>query len=497
VTEYLLPDGMTLRAAARALIERFDVRDGVQYDIDRTYYDTFDGLLRESGLALVYEDGRLALIERATERIRAGVAAPKPTKPVFVDRLGSDALAAALTPLVEPRALLPIAEIHAHERRLDVLDAEQKTVVRMLLERPRAHRARLRVSSVRGYEPELRRVERQIERELGFARADQALLDEAAPAGTSAKVRVQLRADQRADSAAAAVLRALLAVIEANLEGTIADIDSEFLHDFRVSIRRSRSVQHELRTVFAPRELERFRAEFRWLQRATSDARDLDVYVLEFDAMREMVPDAVRGDLDPVRVALVKRRKLARRRLVRALRSEKAAALLAEWASFLDGLAELPEDDRPDAARGIGELAGERIGKVYRRMVKMGGAIDSASPPQDYHELRKQGKELRYLLELFGTPLYPPDVVRPMIKSLKALQDVLGRHQDREVQVATLRSLAEDVSSLPAGSAALMATGVLIEALTEDERAAREQFAEPFATFASRAQRKLVKGAFG
>jgi CHAD domain-containing protein len=497
VTEYLLPDGMTLRAAAQTLSERFDARDGVQFETDRTYYDTFDGLLREAGLALVYEDGRLALIDRASGRIRAGGAVQKPTRPVFVRELRSDALANALRPLVEPRALLPVGEIRGRERRLDLLDGARKTVVRMRIETPRAHRARLRVSAVRGYEPELHRVERRIERELGFARAERPLLDEVAPVGTSAKVRVPLRPEQRADSAAAAVLGALLRVIEANLEGTIADIDSEFLHDCRVSIRRSRSVQRELNGVFPPRELERFRAAFRWLQRATGDVRDLDVYVLEFDAMREMVPDAIRADLDPVRSALVKRRALARRRMVRALRSEKATTLRADWASFLEALVTLPEHDRPDAARPIGELAGQRIGRVYRRMLAMGRAIDPASPPQDFHELRKKGKELRYLLELFGTPLYPPELVRPMIKSLKSLQDVLGRHQDREVQIATLRSLADDVSSRPGGSAALMATGVLVEALSEDEHAARGKFAERFTAFSSKSRRRLVRSAFG
>ena len=39
-----------------------------------------------------------------------------------------------------------------------------------------------------------------------------------------------------------------------------------------------------------------------------------------------------------------------------------------------------------------------------------------------------------------------------MIKSLKALQDVLGRHQDREVQVATLTSLRDEVAALPGGA---------------------------------------------
>ena len=68
-----------------------------------------------------------------------------------------------------------------------------------------------------------------------------------------------------------------------------------------------------------------------------------------------------------------------------------------------------------------------------------GGRINEASPAEEYHELRKKGKELRYLLELFGAPLYPSDVVDPLVKALKGLQDVLGRHQDREVQVALLR----------------------------------------------------------
>ena len=81
----------------------------------------------------------------------------------------------------------------------------------------------------------------------------------------------------------------------------------------------------------------------------------------------------------------------------------------------------------------------------------MGGAIDDASPAEDYHELRKKGKELRYLLELFGAPLYPAEVVKPMIRTLKGLQDVLGRHQDREVQVAPLRSLAHEVARRPGG----------------------------------------------
>ena len=110
--------------------------------------------------------------------------------------------------------------------------------------------------------------------------------------------------------------------------------------------------------------------------------------------------------------------------------------------------------------------------------------------------MRKQGKELRYLLELFGAPLFEADIVKPMIKALKALQDVLGRHQDREVQIALLRSVSDEVASRPGGPAALMAIGVLIDRLSADERQARVDFAERFGDFASRAQRTLVKETF-
>jgi CHAD domain-containing protein len=214
--------------------------------------------------------------------------------------------------------------------------------------------------------------------------------------------------------------------------------------------------------------------------------------VLEFDAMRARVPEAMRDDLDPLLDVLRARRVKARRRLVRALRSQRTTGLFVQWREFLDGLEASPEAERPDARRPIHELAGERIRKVYRRMVRMGRAIDESSPAEDYHELRKKGKELRYLLELFGASLYPGEVVKPMIKTLKGLQDVLGRHQDREVQVALLRSLGPEVED----ARALIAMGALIGRLAEDEQAARGEFAGRFAEFASKEQRRLVKETF-
>jgi CHAD domain-containing protein len=87
-------------------------------------------------------------------------------------------------------------------------------------------------------------------------------------------------------------------------------------------------------------------------------------------------------------------------------------------------------------------------------------------------------------------------VIRPMVGTLKALQDTLGRFQDREVQAELVRSLGEDVRTLDDGAAALMAMGQLVERLEEQQVEARAEFADRFAAFASRRQRALVRETF-
>jgi CHAD domain-containing protein len=311
------------------------------------------------------------------------------------------------------------------------------------------------------------------------------------------KFAVSLAYGQRADAATAAVLRRLLDVIVGNRDGAIVGHDSEFLHRLRVAVRRSRTVQRQLASVFPPLELPGFRTEFRWLQQATGEARDLDVYLIGFEELRAMLPESLGPDLEPVRQVLTHSRLNAHAQMSRAITSRRTEELLSDWAALLESLVDLPTDDRPGATRPIGELAGERIRKAYGRVLRLGRAIDDSSPPEDYHELRKKGKELRYLLELFGAELHPAEVVDPMIGSLKALQDVLGRHQDREVQIAMLRSLADEVATLPRGPQAVMAMGMLIDRLGVDEAAARGEFADRFAAFAAKDQRHLVKATFG
>ena len=181
--------------------------------------------------------------------------------------------------------------------------------------------------------------------------------------------------------------------------------------------------------------------------------------------------------------------------MVRALRSKRTGRLLTEWRQFLNGLEEPSAAVGPAAEYPVGQLANARIAKVYKRIVKAGKRIDDSSPPQALHQLRKQCKELRYLLELF-TSLYPAHVTKPMLRALRALQEMLGRFQDREIQAQLIRSLGEEVRTLDDGAAALLAMGQLVDRVEEQQAEARARFTERFAAFASSRQRALVRETF-
>jgi CHAD domain-containing protein len=521
--QLLLPAGLSASAVADALAAEVPIITQKAHTIDRSFWDTFDGRVHDAGLALVDAGGRLAVTDPTTYAEHAGETRKRGSTRLLAGDLPPGALRERLEPLIEMRAITPIARVRSRMLPLNVLDDVGKIVVRLRVEESTAVVGdrddvvlppRLHVIGVRGYDLELDELRALLSNGLGLVEAARPMHHDAVEAaggavgGTSSKLRLELRAEQRADVAAVTILRRLLEVVELNLPGTLENADSEFLHDLRVAVRRTRALQRELRTVFAREPLRVFRDGFRELQRVTGPTRDLDVQLLDFDALAAGLPDAVAGDVAPLHRLLEDHRVVERRTMVRILKSERTRGLLDNWSQYLDRLAAAgaPAGSDggegsgaaagPDAALAVGDVAGRRIARVYRRMVKMGAAIDDDTPAEALHELRKQGKELRYLLEFFSS-LYPAAVVKPMVSSLKGLQDVLGRFQDREVQADLLRSLGDEVAVLEGGAAALMAMGVLVQRLTEQQTHARAQFAESFAGFAAKSQRKLVEQTFG
>jgi CHAD domain-containing protein len=488
VVTHLLPEGADLGSARALINEHVSVTTGRIRAGTSTFYDTFDGRLHGAGVTLRHAGGRYTLTDRGTGETLATAQAPARAEHRLFDHDLNNGLRERLAGVIEMRALCPVARVRTREVTLGVLNDDQKTVVRLNVATHEGLRGRVSASAVRGYDKDLERVDALLKDTLGLPLDTVPLVDEAVaangkpPAGTSAKLNLELDPDAPATTAAHTVFARLLQVIDDNFAGTLEDVDSEFLHDLRVAVRRTRSLQRQFKAVYSER-LEHHREEFKRIQAITGDLRDLDVYLLDFPALKATLDPRMQADLDPLHAILETKRAKALTQTRRQLKAQRTADALKDWAEFTQRA--------PKSGQSVKALASHRIDAVYKKMVKMGTAIDDDSPAEDLHELRKVGKELRYLLEFFAS-LYPAEIVKPFVKTLKGLQDQLGRFQDHEVQANKLRELAPEVSN----PMTLMAMGVLVDRFIKDEALARLEFADRFAAFASPEQRQIVKETF-
>ena len=433
--DLIVPAGLDQAAALALLEERLELSAGRARTSDRVLLDSFDGRLRAAGLRAERPAGRSVTIVLKEPGAPAREARVPRARRHLAAELPDGALLERLAPVLEERALLPMVRVRSSMRTLAVLGADEKTVARIELEQPELVReggervalaARLSLRPVLGYDRAFDRTLAVLRDELGLDAAEHPLYDAAVlaaggrPEGVPTKIRLALPAGVRTDAAAALVLGRLAEVAEANLAGTIDDVDPEFLHDLRVSIRRARSVLRELKDVHDPESRRHLRDELKWAQALTGPVRDLDVQLLEWPELSAHVGDVRAAELEPLRALLARRRDRERAKLVRGLRGKRFRATLRAW----QALAAESAGSGPDAGRPIEAVAGKRVRTVLGRMLR------------------------------------------------------------------------DELATEPGGPAALMAAGAALDELVAEQQAAREEFADRFAAFADKQQRKLVRDAF-
>lgn len=274
----------------------------------------------------------------------------------------------------------------------------------------------------------------------------------------------------RSDEAVAEILLDELATVRANIDGSIAGEDPEALHDFRVSVRRTRTLLKGMPGVFTPEDRARFAAEFKDMQSITGPVRDYDVLLETLDSFSAERPE-LGVEAAALRKELVRRRTAARSRLRRRLNSKRFTDLLDSWQATLESLPGADEETRPDADTPIGKLARKRISADRERFTKLSEAALKTGDPHTVHHARKRGKALRYNLEFFGH-LGNKKKSKQLGQTLKKLQDDLGDYQDTVVREAALREAAESADSV----AAAIAAGALIERALEERDYRLKQF---------------------
>ncbi|MFJ3252274.1 CHAD domain-containing protein [Streptomyces sp. NPDC093108] len=213
------------------------------------------------------------------------------------------------------------------------------------------------------------------------------------------------------------------------------------VHQMRVATRRLRSVLRTYRKILDRGVTDPVGDELRWLAAELGIDRDQEVLDARLRARldglpRTLVLGPVRGRL---RIWSVARRNGSRRRTVAVLDGKRYLALLERLDALLADPPLLPA-----ASQAPGRALPRAVLKEYRRLAARVGHALELSPGHDrdvaLHEARKAAKRARYAAEAARPALGGP--AKRFANRMKAVQSLLGDHQDSVVAREALRTLA-------------------------------------------------------
>lgn len=470
-------------------------------------YDTFDWRLYKK-LFVLFRSGNELCLRRLNEHEILHRVSIK-SMPAFIWDFPDGVLKEKLAPILEARALLKLAELETRSTLYRILNNDEKTVARIAHEEvcssadnnAQPPSSQLCIYPVKGYCKYSRRIARLFE-ETGLkkGREDDIYFSRLMKAGKktglySTKIDILLKHDMRSDDAAKTIFCFLLRIIRINGENIEKDLDTEFLHDFRVAVRRTRTALGEIKAVFPEEATERFKKDFSSMGKLTGELRDLDIYLLNEKAYKAKLSPALSKNINPLFGYLKKKRSDALRKVIQGLKSKKYAAMLRDWELFLNK----PRQDSPEALNAgcpAIDMARTRIYKKYRGVIKAGCMTLDGADDKKLHELRIHCKKLRYLMEFFSS-LFPPEKINALIDQLKKLQDNLGGYNDLRVQEEYLLTITDElpVTGLHL-KRTLVAIGSLVETLGRKKQSLKDDFAGTFKGFASSQNKKLFRELF-
>jgi triphosphatase len=301
-----------------------------------------------------------------------------------------------------------------------------------------------------------------------------------APAAPQKARPVTLDGPLSAGAALRSIAFACIAQMQANEDGLLIGKDPEYLHQFRVGLRRLRSCLGLAGRALGKPAIAEVANELRWLQNTLGPARDWDVFTTETLATLARNVDAGAG-MKAFRARCARVRRAHREAAREAIGSARYTALVLglgeqfahdDLAGFVrqtpptEGAA-APEHHGPGLAAPVAEFAAFVLDRLDRRLRKRGADVPKATPGER-HQVRIAAKKLRYAAEFFGT-LYPKKRVAPYLAALEELQDILGALNDAvvadgllaEAVTATGRPVPERVDGLVRGWMAAVAANEL------------------------------------
>ncbi len=448
--------------------------------------DCFDQSLRRSGYLLLETDTAFKLLGAS------GALASQPSNGSsrFAAEFSDGPIKQVLAALSPLRRLLPLGSGFVHQADLAFVDDQQKTHCRaffiFLITQAGDCATLVALQGLKGYDESLNQLRNHLKDMGGIALSSSALYDRLFPglATYDPKPEILITNDETAFVAATRIVSTLLPIARVNVDGIIADHDTEFLHDYRIQLRKVRSVLSLFKGVYDDAQTADLKSRFSTLMAPTGPLRDLDVYLLERQKFYALLPSRLHGGLDTLFNMLAERRKAEQARLSDHLSSKTYDQEIASLQRLFTNANSLKPG--ANAQLPAHDYACHLIWRRYRKVCKIAMAIGPETEDARIHELRIHCKKLRYLMEFFS-PIFPKSAFKTLLNRLKGLQDNLGLFNDYSVQQHNLHAFLLELPADADGDQLQVAQsiGALIAILHGRQLEERAQVVKNFAQFNS------------
>jgi CHAD domain-containing protein len=244
--------------------------------------------------------------------------------------------------------------------------------------------------------------------------------------------------------------------------------DDVVIHKTRVATRRFRSALRVYCLMFDEAQAAALDGELRWLAELLGGVRDAQVLRIRLDGMLDAVDDTLL--LGPVRArvdaALVQQQGEHWQALQQALAGPRYLALLDDlhrWA--------VNPPWTPQAATSARALAG-RVAQAERQVSRRLNKANDTGAIELLHGARKAAKRARYAAEA-AAPVIGKNAATKLASRYRALQDLLGEHQDSLASAELLRQLGAKAGTTKGENG--FAFGILYEREQEAARLVRRK----------------------
>lgn len=301
------------------------------------------------------------------------------------------------------------------------------------------------------------------------------------------------RKTSRLDSASAldAISRLMIQALQsmdAYVPEVMADTDREALHQYRVNLRKTRSLVKEFSRPLNQPGWRLHQAFFKRAGEITAEVRDLDVYLMKAEGWGQQLDETEQSALLPFTSLLIARRAEAYKHLMDYLNSGAYEQERAAWDQALTA----PSQEGTGDVK-LRALVATRIRVRFAALIKAGRGLHFSSPDSDFHKLRLDFKRFRYLMEdfvsVFGNKHYGG-----LLDAVKGMQTLLGDFQDISVQKARLHEFSDELAlDKSVRHDTFFLLGSLAERMSGDHDGLKRRFLKKFARLEKAGKEQVTK----